>query len=56
MEKPLDKDVLNELIKKSEILDGIKTYVLYSKSGFADEIWQKAKAEGNILLYSLENF
>lgn len=54
--KPVGRDVLEGLVGKGEIFDGRKTYVLYSKSGFTEDLKETAKKAGDVLLYSLEDF
>lgn len=43
-------------VVKGEIFEGKKTYVLYSKSGFSEELKKTAGIAGNVRLYSLEDF
>jgi AAA+ ATPase superfamily predicted ATPase len=53
--KPVDLRVLNHLVKKSGMFDfEDKYYMLFSKNGFADDVWEKAKENSKILLVDFD--
>ena len=55
--EPVGIPVLNELIEKSEIFGQykIKNYMLFSKSGFTDELKKRIKELSNVELVGLDN-
>jgi hypothetical protein len=53
----LGLEILSALYEKTELFPNTRlTYVLYSKSGFTQEVYQKAKNMDYILLYGLNSF
>jgi len=53
----VDADVLNELIRKSEMFPGFTniSYMIFSKSGFTDEVKSRAVKQDNITLIDVED-
>ena len=54
----LDYSVLDDLRRKADVYSshrGKTYYVLFSKSGFTQAVWEAAEHDGNIMLVSLED-
>jgi AAA+ ATPase superfamily predicted ATPase len=56
--QPLGEDVLEDLIRKSELFPALKTkhYILFSKSGFTAAVQSRSKQDGIILVAAEDMF